>query len=106
MNRTRVVELATGVLVAVLFTLSLAGTYVAVQEGTGVVSALLGVYLTGMLVAAVALDAMRARWWRIAFFAGVAVWGGYEYATTGGAFAAVLAAMGLVMVAASLWGEG
>lgn len=86
----------------VLFAVSLAGAFVAVQAGEGVISALFGVYLTGLLVVAVVRDSMQNRNWRIAFFAGVAVWGGYDYATTGGAFSLVLAAMGVLMVAVTV----
>lgn len=105
MNRTRVVEVVVRLLVTVLFVLSLAGAFVAVREGEGVISALFGVYITGLLFVAVVRDSMRDRRWRIAFFSGVAFWGGYEYVATGGVFSLVLAAMGVLLVAASLWGE-
>ena len=97
-------EVVTGLFVTVLFGLSLAGAVVAVQGGEGVLSALFGVYLTGLLVVGVVRDSMQTRNWQIAFFTGVAVWGGYDYVTTGGVFSLVLAALGVLMVAASVRG--
>lgn len=96
--------LATKVLASVLFVLSAAGLAVAVQESEGVVSALFGVYLTGMLVVGVFRDATDTRDWQLAFFGGVAAWGGWEYAVDGDLFSLLLAALGVVMVAANLRG--
>lgn len=102
MDRDRVIEAATGVLAAILFVLSLFGTYVSLRDGSGVVTALLGVYLTGLLLAAVFRDSMQTRGWRVAFFAGVAAWGGYEYlAGDGSVFSLLFAAIGVAMVVAS-----
>ncbi|WP_134671335.1 hypothetical protein [Halorussus marinus] len=102
MNRDRAVEIAVGVFVTALFVLSAFGVYGAVLEGEGVLSALFGVYLTGLLLFAVLRDSMRTRGWRLAFFSGVAVWGTYEYfAADGGVLSLALAAIGVVMVAAN-----
>ncbi|WP_132059739.1 hypothetical protein [Halorussus amylolyticus] len=101
MNRNRVIEVVVRMFVVALFALSVAGAFVAVQEGEGVISALFGVYLTGLLLVAVVRDSMQTRNWRLAFFAGVAVWGGYEYATTGSTFSLVLAGLGVLMVVAN-----
>jgi len=101
-NRDRAVEIAVGVFVTALFVLSAAGVYGAVLEGEGLVSALFGVYLTGLLLLAVLRDSMQTRGWRLAFFAGVAVWGGYEYvAGDGSVLSLALAAIGVAMVAAN-----
>ncbi|MFC4447658.1 hypothetical protein [Halorussus aquaticus] len=102
MDRDRAVELATILLAGVLFVLSAIGLVVAVRGGDGVVSALFGVYLTGLLLAGVLRDATNARGWQLAFFGGVAVWGGYEYATAGDLFSLLLAVVGVAMVAANL----
>jgi len=101
-NRDRAVEIAAGVFVTALFVLSAAGVYGAVLEGEGLVSALFGVYLTGLLLLAVLRDAMQTRGWRLAFFSGVAVWGGYEYvAGDGSVLSLALAAIGVAMVVAN-----
>lgn len=102
-NRNRAVYAAVLALAVVLFVLSLLGTYLALQEGgEGLASSLLGLYLTGLLLAAVLRDSMQTRGWRIAFFAGVAVWGGYEYfAGDGSLLSLLLGAVGVVMVLAN-----
>ncbi|WP_435176010.1 hypothetical protein [Halorussus sp. AFM4] len=102
MIRTPAVELAAKGLAGVLFALSLLGLAAAVQRGDGVVTALFGVYLTGLLLAGVLRDATNTREWQLAFFGGVAVWSGWEYATSGDLVSLLLAAMGVVMVAANL----
>lgn len=102
MDRNRLVALASKVLAALLFALSALGLVVAVQEGTGVVSALFAVYLTGLLVVGVFRNLTNATAWQLAFFAGVAVWGGWEYAATGDLFSLLLAVLGVVMVATNL----
>lgn len=102
MDRNRLVTAATKAFAAVLFLLSFAGLVVAVQTGEGIVSALFAVYLTALLLAGVFRDAMDTRNWQVAFFAGVALWGGYEYATAGDLFSLLLAVLGVVMVAANL----
>ncbi|UPV75062.1 hypothetical protein M0R89_03095 [Halorussus limi] len=102
MDRDRLVDLATKAFVAALFVLSSLGLVVAVRTGGGVVSAAFAVYLTALLFGGVFRDAMDARGWQVAFFGGVALWGGYEYATTGDLFSLLLAVLGVVMVAANL----
>ncbi len=102
MDRNRLVTTATKAFAAVLFLLSVAGLVVAVRTGEGIVSALFGVYLTGLLVGGIFRNAMDTRNWQVAFFAGVALWGGYEYATAGDLFSLLLAVLGVVMVAANL----
>ncbi|MFC7082466.1 hypothetical protein [Halorussus caseinilyticus] len=102
MNRDRAVELATTLLAGVLFVLSAAGLAVAVQSGDGLVSAVFGVYLTALLLAGVLRDIIDTPRWQVAFFAGVAVWGGYGYLTTGDLLSALLAVAGVVIVAANL----
>lgn len=104
MNRDRAIEIVAELFAAALFVLSLLGAYVAFRDGDfgGFVTSAFAVYLTGLLLGGTLLEVTRTRGWQIAFFAGVAVWGGYEYATGGGVFSLLLAAMGVVMVAARL----
>ncbi|MFC4550899.1 MULTISPECIES: hypothetical protein [Halorussus] len=106
MNRPRAVDLAAKLLAAVLFALSLAALAFAVRGGTTdeLVTALLGTYLTGALAVGVFRDLTDTRGWRIAFFSGVTVWAGYDYATGGDAFALVLLVVGVAMVAAAAFG--
>ncbi|NHN59890.1 MULTISPECIES: hypothetical protein [Halorussus] len=99
MGRDRLVGLAAKGLAGVLFALSLIGLAFAVQTGDDLVTALFGAYLTGLLFAGVLRDATNARSWQLAFFGGVAVWGGWEYAASGDLVSLLLAAMGVVMVA-------
>ena len=102
MDRDRLVALVTTAFAAGLFVLSFLGLVVAVQTGEDVLSALFAVYLTGLLLGGVLRGTMDARGWQVAFFGGVAVWGGYEYATAGDLFSLLLAVLGVVMVAANL----
>lgn len=102
MNRDRAVELATKLLAAVLFAVSVLGLVVSVQEGEGLLSSLFAVYLTGLLLGGVLGDRINSRGWQLAFFGGVAVWGGYEYLTDGDLFSLLLAVLGIVLVAANL----
>lgn len=95
-------DVAAKLLASVLFLLSAAGLAAAVQGGEGVVSALFGVYLTGLLLAGVLRDAIDTRNWQVAFFAGVAVWGGYEYLVDGDLFSLLLAVVGVVMIGTNL----
>jgi len=101
MNRTRLVELATKLLAGGLFAVSALGLIFSVQQGDtdGVVTGLFAVYLTGLLLAGALRDGMNDRRWQLAFFGGVAVWGGYEYAMTGDLFSLLLAGIGVLMVA-------
>lgn len=98
MNRDRVVTTATTALAVALFAVSVLAAYFALREGESLVTPILSVYLTGLLLVGVLRDAMAAPGWQLAFFAGVAVWGGYEYATAGEVFALLLAAVAVVMV--------
>ena len=102
MDRDRLVGLAAKGLAGVLLALSLLGLVVAVQAGDGVVTAAFGVYLTGLLFAGVLRDVTNTRSWQLAFFGGVAVWGGWEYVASGDLLSLLLAALGVVMVAANL----
>lgn len=104
MNRTRAIELATRLFATVLFVVSLLGLVVSIRESDtdGIVSGAFAVYLTGLLLAGVVRDAIDTRGWQLAFFGGVAVWGGYEYATVGDVFSLLLAVAGVVMVAANV----
>ncbi|WP_137284816.1 hypothetical protein [Halorussus salinisoli] len=102
MDRDRALELTTTLLAGLLFVLSAAGLAVSVRTGEGVVSSLFAVYLTGLLLGGVLRDAIDTRNWQLAFFGGVAVWGGYEYATSGDLFSLLLAVLGVVMVVANL----
>lgn len=102
MDRVRAVELATKLLAAVLFAVSALGLVVSVREGEGLLSSLFAVYLTGLLLAGVLRDVIDTKNWQLAFFGGVAVWGGYEYAATGDLFSLLLAVLGVVMVAANV----
>lgn len=102
MDRDRLVELATQLLAALLFAVSFLGLVVAVQEGEGIVSAAFAVYLTGLLLGGVLRDSIDTQSWQLAFFGGVAVWGGYEYVTTSDLFSLLLAVVGVVMVAANV----
>jgi hypothetical protein len=101
-DRARAVELATELLAAVLFAASVLGLVLSVREGEGSVSSLFAVYLTGLLLGGVLRDAIETRNWQLAFFGGVAVWGGYEYAAAGDLFSLLLAVLGVVMVAANV----
>ncbi len=94
--------LAAKLLASVLFLLSAAGLAVAVQTDEGILSALFGVYLTGLLVVGVFRDLVDAKNWQVAFFGGVAIWGGYEYLVGGDRFSLLLAVLGVVMVVANL----
>ncbi|UPW01136.1 hypothetical protein M0R88_03300 [Halorussus gelatinilyticus] len=102
MDRNRLVTLATKAFAAALFVLSALGLVVAVRTGDGIVSAGFAVYLTALLLGGVLRDTMDTRNWQVAFFGGVALWGGYEYATAGDLFSLLLAVLGVVMVAANL----
>jgi ABC-type multidrug transport system permease subunit len=101
-DRDRIVEVAAQLLAGVLFAVSFLGLVVAVQENEGIVSAVFAVYLTGLLLGGVLLDSIDARNWQLAFFGGVAVWGGYEYAISGDLFSLLLAVLGVVLVAANV----
>jgi len=101
-DRDRAVEVATQLLAAVLFAVSVLGLVVSVQEGEGIVSAAFAVYLTGLLLGGVLSDRIDTRNWQLAFFGGVAVWGGYEYVTSGDLFSLLLAVLGVVLVAANM----
>ncbi|WP_135830072.1 hypothetical protein [Halorussus halobius] len=98
MNRDRVVTAATVALAVALFAVSVLAAYFALREGEGLVTPILSVYLTGLLLAGVLRGTMDTPRWQLAFFAGVAVWGGYEYATAGEVFALLLAGVAVVMV--------
>ncbi|WP_128476430.1 hypothetical protein [Halorussus pelagicus] len=102
MDRDRLVTLATTAFAAALFGLSSLGLVVALRSGEDILSALFAVYLTGLLLGGVLRGAMDARGWQVAFFGGVALWGGYEYATAGDLVSLLLAVLGVVMVAANL----
>ncbi|WP_115863016.1 hypothetical protein [Halorussus litoreus] len=104
MNRTRLVEVATRLLAAGLFAVSVLGLVFSFQQGDtdGVVTGLFAVYLTGLLLAGTLRDGMNDRRWQLAFFGGVGVWGGYEYATTGDLFSLLFAGIGVLMVVANL----
>ncbi len=95
-------DVAAKLLAGVLFALSAVGLAVAVQDGEGLVSAGFAVYLTGLLLAGVLRDAIDTRNWQLAFFAGVAVWGGYEYLVDGDLFSLLLAVVGVVMIGVNL----
>ena len=102
MNRDRAVELLVQLFAAGLFAVSALGLVFALQEGEDVVTSLFAVYLTGLLFAGVLRDATRTKPWQLGFFGGVALWGGWEYAATGDWLSLLLAALGVVMVAANL----
>jgi hypothetical protein len=101
-NRDRAVELASKVLAGGLFVVSVAGLAVSLTSGEDLATALFSVYLTGLLVVGVFRDVTDERNWQLAFFGGVALWGGYEYLTVGDLFSLLLAVVGIVMVAANL----
>jgi hypothetical protein len=101
-NRDRLVELVVQLFAALLFGISALGLVFALRGGEGIVTPLFAVYLTGMLLGGVLWNAARTQVWQLAFFGGVALWGGWEYATTGDWFSLLLAVMGVVMVAANL----
>lgn len=107
MDRDRVIGLAAKVLAGVLFAVSLLGVVGSALAGdtAGLVTGLFAVYLTGLLFVGVLRGTTQTQFWQVAFFAGVAVWGGYEYATQGDFVSLLLAVVGVVMVAANLFAE-
>lgn len=107
MNTSRALGLASTLFAGALLALSLLGALVTFRDGDteGFVSALFGIYLTGFLLAGLLRDEMQTRDWQLAFFGGVAVWGGYEYASDGDLFSLLLAVAGVVMVATNLLGS-
>lgn len=88
--------------VSVLFLAVVASVALSVQAGRfdWPVAAAGSLYLTGLLVVGVFRDATDTRWWRAAFFGGVAAYGLAEYAASRDLFYLLFVVAGVAMLAA------